>query len=154
MDRLGSVLLSSFTTLALRERIAYDSVRRNWHTLCGEPLCFHTFPSDLRGGVLTLNVDSPLWLRQVTLLRGPLRDRLQAYEVTEVRARLGRVSPPDRRDAEKTGPGETPGELSSEDAAWLRDAVSGIGDGDLREVLAKAMARSLVRASCGRRSDD
>jgi hypothetical protein len=138
----------------LRERIAYDTVRRNWHALCGEPLSLHTFPADLRGGVLTLNVDSPLWLRQVTLLKGALRARLQTYEVEEVRARLGRVCPSGRRNSAGVDRAETVQDLNSADAAWLQNAVSGVHDGDLREVIRDTITRSLVRSSRSHRSGD
>jgi hypothetical protein len=147
MEKLGSVLLSSFDNLALRERIAYDTLKRHWHSLCGEPLSLHTFPADLKGGVLTLNVDAPLWLRQVTLLKTALKDRLQSHGVVEVRARLGRVSPSVQRETAGADRPKAALGLSSADAAWVQGAVSGVGDEDLREVLSNVIARSLAKAS-------
>ncbi len=153
MERIGSLLLSSFDNLGLRERIAYDAVRRDWHALCGQPLSLHTFPADLRSGILTLNVDSPLWLRQVTLLKGELRGRLQAYDVVEVRSRLGRVSPKGRfepadADLAETAHGRT---LSDEDLTWLTETVSAVHDGDLKLVLRDTIAKALKRPSRGHR---
>lgn len=148
METLGSVLLSSFNNLGLRERIACDALRRNWHSLCGDPLSLHTFPADLRGGILTLNVDAPLWLRQVTLLKTALKERLQHHGVAEVRARLGRVSPSGVEISAGADHPEPAQDLNGADAAWVHVTVSVVGDRDLREILRNAIARSLARSAC------
>ncbi|MGE5238179.1 MAG: DUF721 domain-containing protein [Chloroflexota bacterium] len=151
MEKLESILLSSFENLALRERISFDCLRRSWHTVCGEPLSLHTFPVDLRGGSLTVNVDSSPWLQQVRFLKKDLEEKLRDFQVKEIRFRLGRVAwkrqnEPGRKEVAR---GLSDEELSDADREWLQATLLSVRDEDLRDLLRRTIARTIPKGPRG-----
>ncbi len=147
MEKLESILLSSFENLALRERIAFDHLKRSWLTVCGEPLSLHTFPVDLRSGSLTVNVDSSPWLQQVKFLKKDLEDKLRDFQVREIRFRLGRVAwkHQSRFSVKDAARGLSDEELSDADREWLKATLLSVRDEDLRDLLRKTIARTISK---------
>jgi predicted nucleic acid-binding Zn ribbon protein len=68
------------------------SVFRHWETLVGPEIAAHAAPTSLRGGVLVLAVDQPVWAAQLRYLSDDLQRRIQGVThsdaVSEIRIRV------------------------------------------------------------------
>lgn len=88
-DLVGRVLGElGLDGVALAHRIGND-----WPELVGEPVAAHCRPLGIRGGVLELEVDSPVWSQQLQLrkteLLAKLRDRYDRDAPQELRFQVG-----------------------------------------------------------------
>lgn len=64
---LAAVLQKAFTRLGIAERLRETTLMESWHEVVGPTLSPHCRPGAIRRGVLTVRVDHPAWLHQITL---------------------------------------------------------------------------------------
>lgn len=69
-----------------------SSVFRHWEALVGPDIAAHAMPTSLRGGVLVLAVDQPVWAAQLRFLTDDLKCRIKAVTgsdaVSDIRIRV------------------------------------------------------------------
>lgn len=98
-------------------------------------------PCKLSHGEILLNVDSPVWLQELQYYKKEILGKLRSYGVTSMRLKIGRVSRSISRDRRRE---ETRFKaLTSEEISLVEDTVSQVDNEELREILQKAMKRSL-----------
>lgn len=108
----------------------------------GPPVSDHAEPILYKSGVLTLMVDGPTWLTELSFLERQVVDRINALvgrkAVRSLRLRLGspRRRPPPLPAKRKLTPHE-----NEEVASW----TAGIKDEAVRDAVARAAATSLAR---------
>jgi predicted nucleic acid-binding Zn ribbon protein len=84
-----------------------------WTELVGDTMAAHVEPTSLRGGVLRVRADSPVWATETSYLAEEIRTRanglLGSAKVREVKVWTGpgRVTPPQHHSAAHVGTGTT-----------------------------------------------
>lgn len=143
MKTAGSVLSYVFKNLGVEEKIRFESLKRQWHDIFGEPLSLHTFPVDIKDGELLINVDSPVWLQQLKFFKQDILKKLQAHAVREIKFRHGRVY---QSRFQKNSEPQTHAtrHLTDSEINWIDHTVSSIDDADLKENIKKAIETSLT----------
>ncbi len=146
MKRLSEVLSPILRESGLEEGIRLDLIKKRWDELFGPPLCLHLYPVSLRDGELIVNVDSPLWLQEVSLQKENILKNLTPFGVRDVRFRLGRVF---RGRKERQGKAEKGHKkiLSPDSLRYIAEVVSPIKDHELKETIRTVMERSLSRTT-------
>lgn len=80
--------LRSFQRLGLNQGLFF--LRRHWPHIAGEALARHSSPRSLKDGVLSVQVDSPLFRQELTYASGRIlriaQDHLGAERVQAVKA--------------------------------------------------------------------
>lgn len=144
MKTTGVIISSLMKELGIEDKMKLDTLRDKWTTLFGEPLSLHTYPAELTKGELLVNVDSPAWLQQLKYFRTAVITKLQAYSVTSVKFRHGRIYR--KKDPEPPG-GNTPAKrrLTEAEKKWIEDTIAEIEDADLREGFRAIMGKALSR---------
>lgn len=141
MDRAESLLAPILRRLGIDEDVRLLRIRKDWHIIFDRPLASHMSPSRLLEGELLLNVDSPIWMQQLSFSKNELLDKLRKYGVKNLRLRVGRVS---RRTDGTKGPEIPPQiELAAEDAEFLDQLISDIRDEELKETIRTVAKKSL-----------
>lgn len=140
MIKTDSLIAPILKNLGIEEGVRLAQVKNNWHKIFAKPLSQHMFPSKLSGHELLLNVDSPIWLQQLSYYKREITQKLESYGVKDVRFRLGRISQKKQTESHTHGTAE----LSSEDAFFIEDVVSGIGDETIKESAKRAIEKSLT----------
>jgi len=74
--RLGEALDRLSTSLGLPPAAATARLVRAWPEIVGDAVAAHTRPRWVRGGVLSLTVDDPVWASQLRWLEGDLLARV------------------------------------------------------------------------------
>ena len=147
MKTAGSLLSSIFKNLGIEDKISLNSMQEEWHRLFNEPLSLHTYPVDIKGGELTINVDSPAWLGQLKFFKPDIIKKLHAYDITSVKFKHGRVYSRGFKDSRVQGFKGTepsnPRPLESSELAWIEQTVSEIDDTELKEGIRKAIEKSV-----------
>lgn len=146
MKKVGSLLSSVFRNLGIEDKIKLSSMQEEWHRLFNEPLSLHTYPVEIKDGELLINVDSPAWLGQLKFFKQDIIKKLNAYNISSVKFKHGRVY-------QKRGPGgkgqgardskQPTNPLSDFDIEWINQTVSTISDYELKESIRKAIERAI-----------
>jgi predicted nucleic acid-binding Zn ribbon protein len=149
LKSVGSLLSSIFKDLGIEDKISLNSMQEEWHRLFNEPLSLHTYPVDIKEGELTINVDSPAWLGQLKFFKQDIIKKLQAYNISSVKFKHGRVyqkrvkSSELRVQSEKNSKTQNSKPLTLSELEWADQIVSSIEDPDLKEDIRKAIEKSL-----------
>jgi len=90
---IGEILKSVFAGLESRNDLTKEDVEFFWKEWAGEDAFKHSKPTGLRKGVLTIRVDSSVWLQELVmkkrqLLKG-LKTRLGKDRITEIHFKIG-----------------------------------------------------------------
>lgn len=120
-----------------------------WPKLVGPGIAAHSRPQDIKGGRLSLIVDSSAWMNQLSLLSTDIIDKvnkgLGAGTVTELRFRIGKVAaagPGARGGAGGQGGRPKRRSLTPDEQAEVERAAAAIADPELR-----SRARRLLKAA-------
>ena len=138
MEKTDSLLAPVLKRLGIEDGVRLDRIKTSWESLFDQPLSLHMSPSRFAEGELLINVDSPLWMQQLTFCRQEIIKKLALYGVREVRFRIGGIYRKKKREQER--PARL---LSHEDAAFVEGLIAGIGDEEIRAAIKAAAERSL-----------
>lgn len=144
MIRTGSFLVPMLKNLGIEEGVRLAQIKNNWQRIFDKQLTVHMSPSKLTEGELLINVDSPLWMQQLSYFAQDISAKLKSFGVTSIRFRLGKVS--QQKQDKACVVRHT--ELTEDDQAFVGDLCSRISDSSLQEAVRKAVEQSL--SSSGR----
>jgi hypothetical protein len=139
MEKTDSLLTPFLRRLGIESGVRLVRIKENWHSIFAEPLSSHMYPVKFSEGEILLNVDSPVWMQQLSYHKRDIISKLSSYGVREVRFRTGRIL---RENHGKQALRDC-GELSPEDTAFIEDLLPEIPDADLRAAVKKAVEKSL-----------
>ncbi len=69
VEPVGAVLKEMFSKAGIEEQISRHQAWLVWDQLVGEQIAARARPKKLRGGVLEVQVDHPVWMQQLHLLK-------------------------------------------------------------------------------------
>ena len=115
------------------------------------PMALHSQPVSLQGKRLTVAVDSPAWLQQLTYIKPQLLKRLSHYGISDITIRVGRLSLDNQAEPEKRSPDREPAE---QEIRLLEQHLKDIHDPELYEAVKGAMMGQLKRMPLQSSPDD
>ncbi len=120
-----------------------------WDAAVGEGIAKHALPESVKGGVLTVIVDSPVWMHQLSMMAPALVEKVNTVmgtgTVQDIRFRAGRLVRPTEGKVEKERFVPKRRKLLPDERREIEESVSMISDKELRE-----KARRLLESSCTR----
>jgi predicted nucleic acid-binding Zn ribbon protein len=133
-SRLGEILDPLARKVGMDGGIETARVWSSWSEIVGKEVAEHAEPTSLRGGVLRVRTDSPVWATELGYLseelRGRVNERLGRDEVKKVKVWTGPGSPRRSLDrAVRRRAPDRPKEAGNDDpvaalkrarAAWVR----------------------------------
>lgn len=147
MNRVGGLILPALKTWGIGEALRLEDIRKSWPKIVGGQISSHTSPVALKDSELVINVDSPVWLQQLSFLKDDLTRKLCAFEVKSVRFRHGRIAVSGDNSSAAESALKARKILGSEAAGEIEEAVSGVKDPELRDSIRKLMERALSQGS-------
>ncbi|MBT9536739.1 MAG: DUF721 domain-containing protein [Nitrospirae bacterium] len=140
MKRADSLLAPLIKNLKLEDAVKLGRIKTGWADIFEKPVSLHMFPAMLKEGELLINVDSPMWMQQLSFYKDKMTDKLQGFGVKAVRLRLGKVMPWEK---EKKGEEILHKPITADDRSYIEKTVSPIHDAELREGIKKAIEKSI-----------
>ncbi len=138
---LGRILKSH----GMQSRLHEYRVFSEWDRMVGPAIGRHARPVALRGTKLTLVVDSPAWMQQLSLMKPEIREKLNdglgRESVREITLRLGEITLPDAKSLPE-GPGRAAA-LTREEQEKIERSVKDIGDDEVRGALQRVLEKDL-----------
>ena len=88
-DRVGNIFNVIATQGSWTPHLKIAQMQNHWDQVVGVENARHSYPVDLRDGILTIRCDSPAWTTTLTymipLLTDTIRRRLEGLTINEVR---------------------------------------------------------------------
>ena len=155
MERIGREVERELGRGGSRDAIPLAALTAAWPEVVGDAVARHAWPLRIaKDGTLHVATASSTWAHELGFLSDEILERLRAHlgtdAPTKVRCAVGPIPEVERADDVSPEPfpadADVPFEVRSEAAA----AASAITDPELREVVARAVRASLLRARSGR----
>jgi hypothetical protein len=126
----------------LAQRLREGTIWNVWDKAVGEQIAQRAQPVAFRSGILTVIVDSPPWMQQLTFMKQQIVEKINTALgeelVQEMYLKAGKPEPQKMKTAKKPLK-----DLSSEDKEFIRAQSGSISDDDLQQALASLMAYHL-----------
>jgi predicted nucleic acid-binding Zn ribbon protein len=150
LDRLSYTLGSMLKARGLGSRLSEYRVFGQWEKAVGPVIARHAQPQTVRGKKLTLIVDSPAWMQQLSLLKPEIMEKVNSTlgkkTITDITLRLGEV-------ASRAAPPEEPAVsniLNQDEREKIEDYVRRISDPDTREAVRRVIEKDFLSRKRGR----
>ncbi len=93
MELLKDILPQVIGNLSSGKPEIHTRINKLWASLVEPKLCRHAKPFGFKKGILTINVDSPVWLFHLTFKRQQILTELQKEfkELSSIKFRIGRL---------------------------------------------------------------
>ncbi|MBF0609699.1 MAG: DUF721 domain-containing protein [Magnetococcales bacterium] len=117
---------------------------RVWEQVVGASLATHTEPVKLQEGVLTIRVDSPVWMHQLSFLQGELLEKLASLWQEEPVLRIELQRAPLQRQAGKKSKANKL-KPTSEEIGQAQSLAGIIQDEPLRRAVERYLKNQMAR---------
>lgn len=146
VNRVGAIISPFLKKLGVDEAVRLERIRGEWPDIFNEPLSLHMCPVSLKNSELLINVDSSVWLQQLSFLKQEIIGKLTAYGVANVRFRLGKATAAPPRKAPGSQGAKTPDvPIDKDTLQYIIETVSEIHDDELRESIRKSMEKTFSK---------
>lgn len=138
---IGSAVPDKFLFTAL--------LRKDWAKIVGNSVAHHSLPVHVRNDCLTVNVDDPIWVQELTLQKDSIRENILNHFgnpafgklFSSVKFRNGDITPPPLARE----PGNEPMLLEKGMLERIDKTVGAVDDPDLRQALRKYLIASSLK---------
>ena len=144
LDSLSHTLDKMLKARGLGGRLSEYRVFGQWEKSVGPVIARHAQPQAVRGKKLTLVVDSPAWMQQLSLLKPEIVEKVNRNlgkgTIKDITLRLGEVE-------SREQPVEEPPVrvvLDPDERKKIEDYVRGISDTDTREALRRVIEKDFL----------
>ena len=145
-NRLSVTLVKMLKAQGLEGRLQEYRVFGLWEKAVGKVIARHAQPYSLRGKKMTLVVDSPAWMQQLSLLKPEIIEkvnrRLGHNAIRDITLKLGEVAP--RGDAPQELSVPVPADLARDEREKIEHALQEIPDAEIRESVRRVMEKDFL----------
>jgi len=154
IDTLAVTLGKILKARAMPARLHAYRIGNQWDRTVGPAIARHAQPQGLRAGKLTLVVDSPAWMQQLSLMKPELIEKLNRNlgreTVKDITLKLGEVASGNKDSPEAESPRPA---LSAEEQEKIEGYVKDIREPSIREAIRRLFekdAQSRKRTDAGK----
>jgi predicted nucleic acid-binding Zn ribbon protein len=144
LDRLSRTLGSMLKARGLGGRLDEYRVFGQWEKSVGRVIARHAQPQTVRGKKLTLVVDSPAWMQQLSLLKPEIIEKVNRNlgkgAIKDITLRLGEVE--SREYPSELPPARTV--LGQDEQGIIEDYIREISDTDTREAVRRVIEKDFL----------
>ncbi len=144
LDRLSYTLGSMLKARGLGSRLSEYRVFGQWEKSVGPVIARHAQPQAVRGKKLTLVVDSPAWMQQLSLLKPEIVEKvnrtLGKETIKDITLRLGEIE-------SRAEPSEEPrvrSVLGQGEREKIEDYVRGVSDPAIKEAISRVIEKDFL----------
>ncbi|MCE5195046.1 MAG: DUF721 domain-containing protein [Nitrospiraceae bacterium] len=140
MRRADFLLAPILRNIGISEDVHLLKIKMEWSEIFEKPLSFHTSPAALKESELLINVDSAVWMQELSFYKETIVKKLNRFGIKSVRLKIGRVFPYKKQ----SGPKPEMRRMTIDDKAFIENTVSVIPEEDLKVQIKKAIEKSLT----------
>ncbi len=140
-EKLSSTLAGVLKARGLQGRLSEYRILVQWEDIVGAVIARHARPQSVRAKKLTLVVDSPAWMQQLSLLKPELIEKVNKNlgkdRIKDITLRLGEIDYSGKRAEEAPAP--VP--LDAEDRERIERYVREVADPETRAALKRLIEK-------------
>jgi hypothetical protein len=144
LDKLSDTLVKVLQVRGMEGRLREYRVFGQWDRAVGAVIARHAQPLSLRGKKMTLIVDSPAWMQQLSLLKPEIIEkvnrRLGHNAIRDITLKLGEVAPRGEASEELS----VPADLNRDEREKIEHALQEIPDAEIREAVRRVMEKDFL----------
>jgi len=140
MHTLRNILGKFVKDFGIEGGVTLNNARKRWVSVVGKAVSVHTFPDTVKGGTLTIIVDTPQWMHHLSFYKDEILLKLKPFGITGIRFRIGRL--PAVTAEEENAPDA---ELSEDDLRYIENTVNNIKDEELKDKFRTLITHGLAR---------
>ncbi len=141
---ISPILKTMNQKLGLEKEMIFYRLKKEWPVFVGQTLSEHTRPERLKFKMLTLRVDGPTWMHELTFLKKDIikkiNTRLGKNLIQTLHLKVGILPSQDLPKKNTKSPQKT---LSPQAKALLQKQLSPLEDSPLKKAIQEAMERHL-----------
>jgi predicted nucleic acid-binding Zn ribbon protein len=146
INRLSVTLVQMLKAQGLESRLQEYRVIGQWEKAVGKVIARHAQPCSLRGKKMTLVVDSPAWMQQLTLLKPEIVEkvnrRLGHNAIRDIMLKLGEVA---QHEGEVSEDLPVRADLDRDEREKIESALQDLHDPEIREAVRRVMEKDFLR---------
>ncbi len=143
IEKLSGTLQKIIAARGLAGRLGIYRILGQWEGMVGNVIARHAQPLSIRGKSLSVQVDSPVWMQQLSLLKPELIEKANGVlgegSLKEIMLVLGDV----RSAAKQKERAEPLPPLNDEEQKLVEGVISEVSDPEIKEALRKLMEKDL-----------
>lgn len=144
LDKLSDTLVKMLQARGMEGRLREYRVFGQWDRTVGAVIARHAQPFSLRGKKMTLIVDSPAWMQQLSLLKPEIIEkvnrRLGHNAIRDITLKLGEVVPRGEASEELS----VPADLNRDEREKIEHTIQEIPDAEIREAVRRVMEKDFL----------
>ncbi|HUI68070.1 MAG TPA: DUF721 domain-containing protein [Nitrospirota bacterium] len=146
INRLSVTLVKMLKAQGLESRLQEYRVFGQWEKAVGKVIARHSQPSSLRGKKMTLVVDSPAWMQQISLLKPEIIEQVNRSlghnAIRDIILKLGEVA---QCAGEATEDLPVRADLDRDEREKIEYALQDLHDPEIREAVRRVMEKDFLR---------
>ncbi|MEN8262773.1 MAG: DUF721 domain-containing protein [Nitrospirota bacterium] len=144
MQSLKGILRQFAKDFGIEGTVALKTIKNQWAGIVGQPIAVHTFPDTIKSKILTVIVDTPQWMHHLGFFKGELLQKLDGFDISEIRFRIGRLP-----ETEKAIQEEMESDLTEDELRYIENTVKNLKDEELKEKFRKLITHGLTKGKKG-----
>jgi hypothetical protein len=144
IERFSATLMKILKARGLEGRLSEYHVFGRWEKAVGATIARHARPEALRAKKLTVIVDSPAWMQQLSLLKPDIIEKvnrgLGKDAIRDLALRLGEVAPTEQRTEDRP----VRPSLDAGDRAKIEQYVHEVHDPEIRAAIERVIEKDLL----------
>lgn len=145
-QKVSDVLFSLMKEYGLGAKADEYRIMKIWDGAVGDNISSHSQPLRLIRGVLTVIVDSPAWMQQLSFYKEDLKEKINKgvgrNAITDIRFKSGKVEKKEKSGA-RSSIKKTP--LSPLQSKKIEGFLEPIKDDKTREAIRRTITKALIR---------
>ena len=145
VERLSATITKILKARGLESRLSEYRIFGHWEKAVGDVIARHAHPVAMYGKKLTLVVDSPAWMQQLSLLKPEIKENvnrsLGSNVVKDIKLILGEVAAV-KKNADLPA---APAILDQEERVAIDRYAEDVHDPDIREAVRRVMEKDFLR---------
>jgi hypothetical protein len=145
LAKLSATIGKILKARGMQNRLHEYRIFRAWPEAVGKGVARHAQPVAIRGNKLTLVVDSPAWMQQLSLLKPVILEKLNGAlgfdAVKDLVLKFGEVEQQLPDAVPEPLPG---GMVTSDEHEKIERSLKGIDDADLRETMRRVFEKDVL----------
>lgn len=158
--QVRGILKQLFADQGIAEQITRHQAWLIWDQLVGPQIAARARPQRLRRGTLEIQVDHPVWMQQLQMMKPQILQkiaaRIPAAGITDLYLRLART-PQSRnipsQNTTSSAPTRQAPPLTAAEREWIEDQLKRIDDPQLKEKLRRLLTRQKQLDKARRKQD-
>lgn len=147
LTSISDVLKGTAKRLKIDKRISIHSLGSRWKSIFGPSIGMHSYPAKLVGKKLTILVDHPTWMQELSFLKpqvlAKIQEELKGTDIRDIRFELGQhpSAPPEEN---RFPHHSAKRKLEEEEIDFIERAAEQIDDPEIQGAARRAMTKGFI----------